>query len=153
MERPGGGRMGAEAHRGRAVLRQYDGAARYRANARPAVRPLADSREDERPGTIDELASPTDMLFALHDVLAFQLVLCGLIEGRERTARIAVEDCLHVPEFFGRRLVALSPPLLPDVLEADGSKQVADIAQIAVRGMVAAELQSLRPQEPAQASR
>src|SRR3954453_20056392 len=109
--------------------------------------------EDRRARPIDELVSAPRVRVAHIDIVPPQLFLSGRIASGQRAAGVAVEDRLHVPEFFGGQAVPLTPPFLPDIVESGGSEHISDVIQMSMGGMVATELQPTSAQEIAQALR
>src|SRR5256885_2781013 len=94
--------------------------------------------ENRRARPVDELVSAPHVRLTQFDIASPQVFLSPLVASRQRATGVAVEDRLHVPEFFGGQAVPLTPPFLPNIGEAGGPEHITDVAEVSMRGMVAA---------------
>src|SRR2546423_9824795 len=111
----------------------------------------AASGEDRRARPVDELVSAPHVRLTQFDIASPQPFLGLTVTSGQCATGVAVEDRLHVPEFFGGQAVPLTPPFLPDIVETGGPEHISDVIQVSMGGMVAAQLQPTSTQKVAQA--
>src|SRR5947208_999453 len=109
--------------------------------------------EDRRARPIDELVSAPHVRVTHIHVRPPQIFLSSLVASGECATGVAVENRLHVPEFFGGQAVPLTPPVLLDIVESGGPEHISDVVQMSMGGMVATQLQPTSAKKIAQALR